>query len=131
MENSKFYFKEKSVKVDCELYAQVCYETVGGYTNTANFKFISYSIDNGDSYLWLTANGNVNYMYLCTDWSGYSFESKPSAAELFVGMQSPHSELSHVDVHSVLKRKEDICEAAVLEYRDILELAAGSIPNFV
>ena len=48
---------------------------MGGYTNTAIFKFISYSIDDGDSYLWLTANGNVNYMYLCTDWSGYSFES--------------------------------------------------------
>lgn len=75
MENSRFYFKEKSVKVGCDLYAEVCYENLGGYTNTAIFKFISYSTKDGDSYLWLTANGNVNYMYLCTDWSGYSFES--------------------------------------------------------
>ncbi len=74
MENSKFYFKEKSVKVGCDLYAKVCYENLGGYTNTAIFKFISYSTDDGDSYLWLTANGNVNYMYLGDNWDRYSFE---------------------------------------------------------
>ena len=49
---------------------------------------------------------------------------KPGAAELFVGTQSPHSELAHVDLHTVLKGKEDICEAAVLEYGDILKFAA-------
>lgn len=74
MENSKFYFKEKSVNVGCDLYAKVCYENLGGYTNTAIFKFISYSIDDGNSYLWLTANGNVNYMYLGDNWDRYSFE---------------------------------------------------------
>lgn len=74
MENSRFYFKEKSVKVGCDLYAKVCYENLGGYTNTAIFKFISYSTEDGDSYLWLTANGNVNYMYLGDNWDRYSFE---------------------------------------------------------
>ena len=49
---------------------------------------------------------------------------KPGAAELFVGTQSPHGELAHVDLHTVLKGKEDICKAAVLEYGDILEFAA-------
>ena len=74
MENSKFYFKEKSVKVGCDLYAEVCYENLGGYTNTAIFKFISYSTEDGDSYLWLTANSNVNYMYLGDNRNRYSFE---------------------------------------------------------
>ena len=49
---------------------------------------------------------------------------QPGAAELFVGTQSPHGELAHVDLQTVLKGKEDICKAAVLEYGDILELAA-------
>ena len=49
---------------------------------------------------------------------------KPGAAELFVGTQPPHGELAHVDLHTVLKGKEDICEATVLEYRDILKFAA-------
>ena len=41
-----------------------------------------------------------------------------------MGMQPPHSELAHVDLHTVLKGKEDIGEFAVLEYRDILKSAA-------
>ena len=41
-----------------------------------------------------------------------------------MGTQSPHGELAHVDLQTVLKGKEDICKAAVLEYGDILELAA-------
>ena len=49
---------------------------------------------------------------------------KPGAAELFMGMQPPHSELAHVDLHTGLKWKEDICEASVLEYGDILKFAA-------
>ena len=49
---------------------------------------------------------------------------KPGAAELLMGAQAPHSELTHVDLHTVLKGKEDICKAAVLEYGDILKFAA-------
>ena len=49
---------------------------------------------------------------------------QPCAAELLVGAQAPHGELAHVDLHSVLKGKEDIGDFSVLEYGDIFELAA-------
>ena len=72
MEKIKLSFKEKIVKIKCEMSVTVTYENSDGIINIVRLKFISCGEEYRSSCLWLTDESYVNFACLYCDWNSYS-----------------------------------------------------------
>lgn len=72
MEKIKLSFKEKIVKIRCEMSVTVTYENSDGIINITRLKFISCGEEDRSSCVWLTDESYVNFACLYCDWNSYS-----------------------------------------------------------